>query len=138
MISVNLKLSNLFLSHFLSAKVSPEWRINNVGYSEKVFLLLKNTDYVNIFLGPNFVSPGWRCPMNRRIPKEGFHCTLLATSESETANNCRKHNSVLTILLTAFLLTYIQLFQEGLSEKMCTRQSRKVIWDMINTLFLTL
>ena len=22
-------------------------------------------------------------------------------------------------------------------EKMCTRQSRKVIWDMINTLFLT-
>ena len=58
MISVNLKLSNLFLSHFLSAKVSPEWRINNVGYSEKVFLLLKNTDNVNIFLGPNFVSPG--------------------------------------------------------------------------------
>ena len=25
-----------------------------------------------------------------------------------------------------------------LSEKMCTRQSRKEIWDMINTLFLTL
>ena len=32
----------------------------------------------------------------------------------------------------------IQLFRERLSEKMCTRQSRKVIWDMINTLFLTL
>ena len=32
---------------------------------------------------------------------------------------------------------YIQLFRERLSEKMCTRQSRKVIWDMINTLFLT-
>ena len=31
----------------------------------------------------------------------------------------------------------IQLFRERLSEKMCTRQSRKVIWDMINTLFLT-
>ena len=30
----------------------------------------------------------------------------------------------------------IQLFQERLSEKMCTRQPRKVIWDMINTLFL--
>ena len=28
----------------------------------------------------------------------------------------------------------IQLFRERLSEKMCTRQSRKVIWDMINTL----
>ena len=24
-----------------------------------------------------------------------------------------------------------------LSDKMCTRQSRKVIWDMIDTLFLT-
>ena len=32
----------------------------------------------------------------------------------------------------------IQLRRERLSEKMCTRQSRKVIWDMINTLFLTL
>ena len=28
----------------------------------------------------------------------------------------------------------IQLLRERLSEKMCTRQSRKVIWDMINTL----
>ena len=32
----------------------------------------------------------------------------------------------------------IQLFRERLLENMCTRQSRKVIWDMINTLFLTL
>ena len=31
----------------------------------------------------------------------------------------------------------IQLFRERLSEKMCMRQPRKVIWDMINTLFLT-
>ena len=31
----------------------------------------------------------------------------------------------------------IQLSRERLSEKMCTRQSRKVIWDMIDTLFLT-
>ena len=30
----------------------------------------------------------------------------------------------------------IQLFRERLSKKMCTRPSRKVIWDMINTLFL--
>ena len=29
---------------------------------------------------------------------------------------------------------HIQLFRERLSEKQCTRQSRKVIWDMINTL----
>ena len=31
----------------------------------------------------------------------------------------------------------IQLFRERLSEKMCTREPRKVIWDTINTLFLT-
>ena len=31
----------------------------------------------------------------------------------------------------------IQLFRERLSKKMCTRQTRKVIWDMIDTLFLT-
>ena len=35
------------------------------------------------------------------------------------------------------LMRYIQLFRERLSEKMCTGQSGKVIWDMINTLFLT-
>ena len=32
----------------------------------------------------------------------------------------------------------IQLFRERFWEKMCTRKSRKVIWHMINTLFLTL
>ena len=31
---------------------------------------------------------------------------------------------------------HIQLFRERLSEKMCMRQSRKVICDMIDTLFL--
>ena len=65
MISVHF---NLFLSHFLSAKVSPEWRIK-VGYLEKVSLFSeqrctlnvanRNKDYVNIFPGPDFVSPGW-------------------------------------------------------------------------------
>ena len=32
----------------------------------------------------------------------------------------------------------MQLFRGRLSEKLCTRQSRKVIWDMINALSLTL
>ena len=34
--------------------------------------------------------------------------------------------------------TRIQLFRGRLSEKLCTQQSRKVIWDMINALFQTL
>ena len=32
----------------------------------------------------------------------------------------------------------MQLFRGRLSEKLCTRQSRKVLWDMINALSLTL
>ena len=37
-----------------------------------------------------------------------------------------------------FIIKRIQLLRDSLSEKMCTRQSRKVIWDTINSLFLTL
>ena len=33
---------------------------------------------------------------------------------------------------------HLHTARERLSEKICTRQSRKVTWDMINTLFLTL
>ena len=33
---------------------------------------------------------------------------------------------------------YVQLLRETVVGKMCSRQSRKVIWDMFNTLFLTL
>ena len=36
------------------------------------------------------------------------------------------------------VLFHIQLFRERLSDKMRTRQSRKVLWGMINRLFLTL
>ena len=39
---------------------------------------------------------------------------------------------------TSVRQNFIQLFRERLSQKMRTRQSRKEIWDMINTLFLTL
>ena len=34
--------------------------------------------------------------------------------------------------------SHIQVFRERLSENMCTPQSGKVMWDMFNTLFLTL
>ena len=56
-------------------------------------------------------------------------------------------NSIWLLSISFFLLAIfndkatasrcIQLFLGRLSEKMCTRQSRKVLWDMINTLFLT-
>ena len=35
-----------------------------------------NKDYVNIFRGPNLVSPERRCPLNRGVLKERFHCII--------------------------------------------------------------
>ena len=32
--------------------------------------------YVDIFPGPIFVSPKCRCPLDRVVPHERFHCTL--------------------------------------------------------------
>ena len=31
-------------------------------------------DYVNIFPGPNFMSPKWRCLLKRGVPEDKFHC----------------------------------------------------------------
>ena len=47
-------------------------------------------------------------------------------------------NVSLIYLLLLYVYNHLQLFWERLSEKMCRQQSRKVIWDRINTLFLTL
>ena len=81
----DLKLSTfVVVSHFLSAKVSPEWRLKpGFGTQKKVSLPPdqrcpfnrgnKYKDYVNIFPGPNFVSPEWRCPLYRGVPNERFH-----------------------------------------------------------------
>ena len=38
--------------------------------------------------------------------------------------------------VTAYKVRYIAILRKVVG-KMCTRQSRKVIWDVINTLFLT-
>ena len=38
---------------------------------------------------------------------------------------------------TVVTLIYVYSYARKVVGKMCTRQSRKVIWDMINTLFLT-
>ena len=32
-------------------------------------------DYGDIFLGPTFVSPEWRCPLNRGVLIRRFHCS---------------------------------------------------------------
>ena len=40
-------------------------------------------------------------------------------------------------ILSWQLHVYTAISRKVVGKKMCTRQSRKVIWDMINTLFLT-
>ena len=76
--SEQLNLSMTFVvSHFLIAtfKVSPEWKLKSRYWNQKKCPRCpfnrgnKDKDYVNIFPGPNFVSPEWRCPLNRGLPK---------------------------------------------------------------------
>ena len=75
------------VSHGLRAiKVSSEWRlIPGTGPWKKcpfslnrgipsIELSNRYKDGVNVFPGPNFASPEWRCPLNRGVPKERFHC----------------------------------------------------------------
>ena len=52
--------------------------------SEKVSLNRGNRYkvYEIIFPGSNFVSPEWRRPLNKRVPKERFHYSFLKISES--------------------------------------------------------
>ena len=84
--SEHLNLSTIFVvNSFLIAKVTPEWRVNpGFGTQKKCpfscgdrlcpfYRGNKNKDYVNIFPGPNFVSPEWRCPLNRGVLEERSH-----------------------------------------------------------------
>ena len=57
----------------------------------------------------------------------------VADGSSSFFDNKRRHHDI-----TAIVKDYLRLFRERLSENMNTRQSRNVIWDMINKLFLTL
>ena len=58
-----------------------------------------------------------------------------------SVQNTKIFSSQILIIRTSYkqpplMSLRVQLFWERLSEKMCAQQSRKVIWDMINTLFL--
>ena len=46
----------------------------------------------------------------------------------------RRFSTLISGTLVPLIFFSIQLFLERLSQKLCKRQSRKVIWDMINTL----
>ena len=80
---------------------------------------------------------------------------VMFSNRSQSTKKCGKNkvsgtratDKCVTDVLTSFLIYkaeqthgnifFLQLFRERLSEKLCPQQARKVIWDMINTLFLT-
>ena len=58
-------------------------------------------------------------------------------SRLQKINYSRKMAGFLNMPETELAYSAYSYISRRLSEKMCTRQSRKVIWDKINTLFLT-
>ena len=67
----------------------------------------------------------------------GCYPNLLSARKGDTAGRTGNHSAA-PIVSVSRGLDYIELFRERWSEKICTRQYRKVIWDMINTVLLTL
>ena len=80
---------------------------------------MKCGNLVEICLWPHLAVKGLRC--------KDSHSPRVSVEDGEGGGGG----------VTSFILR-IQLFRERLSEKLCPRQSQKVIWDMISTLFLTL
>ena len=62
----HLNLSTIFVvSHFLSAKVSPEWKLNQGFGTQKKCPFnrgTKNKPLCKHFCGTKFCVPEWRCP----------------------------------------------------------------------------
>ena len=71
---VQLNISIIFVvSHFLSAKLSSEWRLNP-GFGTKKKCPLSPEQRCPFNRGPNFVPPERSCPLNKGVPKEMFLC----------------------------------------------------------------
>ena len=95
----------------------------------------------------NIVNLSWRSPVvNRDLPrpcKRAGHGACVLGHKMIVFGGAQRELrlglvNIRQILHFRKLHTCIQLFQERLSEKMCTQQSWKVVWDMSNMLFLTL
>ena len=80
-IRVHLKISTLFaVSHFSSSKVfrfgtQCPFPLNRGIPSKEVI----NTKIMWAFFQEQILSPEWRCPLNRGVPNETFHCTLFVS-----------------------------------------------------------
>ena len=78
-----LKISTLFtVTHFSSSKVfrfatqkKCPFPLSRAVPSKEVI----NTKIMWAFFQEQILSPEWRCPLNRSVPKERFHCTLFVS-----------------------------------------------------------
>ena len=85
---VLLKMSTFpVVSHVVNAKASPEWRLNPSFGTKKTcaFPLNRGVPSIEVtgtktmwmFIRDQIVvSPEWRCPLKRGVPKERFRCKL--------------------------------------------------------------
>ena len=62
---------------------------------------------MNISLGPNFVSPEWKCPLNRGISKKRFHCIIFYLSVQLRTNTCK--TEVLFIFISIITIIIIMI-----------------------------
>ena len=70
---VHLNISLIFtISHFLIAKVSPEWRLNPGFGTKKKCLSSLNRGVPSI--EDQICAPEWSCPFNKGVQKERFLC----------------------------------------------------------------
>ena len=95
----------------------------------QVFVLWTETKILKTKLKPNCFELCLRC------------CTIGLPHLASIANQTARIHVAMCFLCSVVWwrvdsCNHIQLFRERLSQKLCTRQSWKVIWDMINTLVL--
>ena len=64
-------------------------------------------DCVNIFSGPNFVSPEWRCPLNRGVPKENVPLYYIKLFPSPFCNRFFFPFMTLTPYASNFFLFFV-------------------------------
>ena len=109
-----LKLINDFCGQcLLRVKLSFEWKLNPGFGTQKKCPFPYNRvnnykDYANIFPGPNFVSPEWRCPLNRTVPKERFHCIYLSIMWKKRMVSLRCSGQETKILNEKYIMQYIK------------------------------
>ena len=94
-ICVLLKMSTFcVVSHYLSAKASPEWSLSLDFRTQKKLCPFNRgnryKNYVGVFPGPNFL-----CSLNRGAPKERFHCGGVREREKKTKEGKRESSRLL-------------------------------------------